>query len=240
LATDKATAIVGASVARAMATPTKLSGSHPVDRSVLILGGGEAAQICETTLSERGFSIQHNPNVPSQVERRDGKYTIDLDENIYQSSALILTPKNAQEEKKLLSAFDKEDLKPRIQKTWGGLETHRPGVYLIDHKMDPYTAGAATAARVAAWLGRIESQPPLTAVVNSTRCRACGTCGEICEFGAPEIIEENEHWTSWIDPAICTGCGTCVAHCPSGAITAGYSTDAQIEAMLSVLLAGAN
>jgi coenzyme F420-reducing hydrogenase delta subunit len=38
--------------------------------------------------------------------------------------------------------------------------------------------------------------------------------------------------TSWIDPTICTGCGTCAAHCPSGAITAGYSTDEQVEAML--------
>jgi len=44
--------------------------------------------------------------------------------------------------------------------------------------------------------------------------------------------------SSWIDPAICTGCGTCVAHCPSGAISGGYSTEAQLEAMLEQLMAG--
>jgi heterodisulfide reductase subunit A-like polyferredoxin len=42
---------------------------------------------------------------------------------------------------------------------------------------------------------------------------------------------------SRIDPALCCGCGTCAAHCPSSAITVGYSTDEQIEAMLAVLLA---
>ena len=39
-----------------------------------------------------------------------------------------------------------------------------------------------------------------------------------------------------VDEAACHGCGTCAAHCPSGAITAGYSTDKQIELMLAELV----
>jgi heterodisulfide reductase subunit A-like polyferredoxin len=59
---------------------------------------------------------------------------------------------------------------------------------------------------------------------------------EICEFGAPGMIEIEGRRACWIDPIICTGCGVCAVHCSSGAITAGYSTDAQIDAMLSALL----
>jgi len=62
----------------------------------------------------------------------------------------------------------------------------------------------------------------------------------LCEFHAPRLVaddEEGEHLVSRIDPALCRGCGTCAARCPSSAITAGYSTDEQIEAMLAAMLA---
>jgi coenzyme F420-reducing hydrogenase delta subunit len=39
----------------------------------------------------------------------------------------------------------------------------------------------------------------------------------------------------WIDPVICEGCGSCAAQCPSGAITAGYATDTQLEVMLDAI-----
>ena len=38
-----------------------------------------------------------------------------------------------------------------------------------------------------------------------------------------------------IDPVICEGCGSCAAQCPSGAITAGYATDTQLEVMLDAI-----
>ncbi len=240
MATAKATAIVGASVARAMATPTKLSGNQSIDRSALILGNGEAARDCMTAMRERGISVHQVEERPDQIRRTNGKYMVTQNGDTHQASALILTPKDSQETKDLLTAFGKDGYRPRILSTWSDLDTHRPGVYYLNPDHDASIAGAAAASRATAWLSRIESRPPLTSVVNPTRCRACGTCVEICEFGAPELIEENGHPTSWIDPAICNGCGTCVAHCPSGAITAGYSTDSQIEAMLNVILSKSN
>jgi len=239
-ATAKATAIVGASVARAMATPTKISGSQTIDRSALILGDGEAVQLCMAALKARGITI-HQMNHPlNQIRRVNGMYTASQNGDARQASAVVLIPKDLKQSEDLLSAFGDENYRPRIQSTWSDLDTHLPGVYYLNPDHDSATAGAAIAARVAAWLSRAESRPALTSVVNSARCRACGTCVEICEFGAPALIEENGQHTSWIDPAICTGCGTCVAHCPSGAITAGYSTDSQIEAMLSVILSQSN
>jgi heterodisulfide reductase subunit A-like polyferredoxin len=115
--------------------------------------------------------------------------------------------------------------------------------------------GAAAAARTIAWLGRHGRRQgrrqgrqinswcrnqhhfgPLPLTVDPVYCRACSTCVEICEFGAPQIVGEFPLVTAWIDPDICTGCGVCAVHCPSGAILPICSSDVQIEAMLDALL----
>ncbi len=240
-ATIKATAIVGASVARAMATPTKISEVQSVEHSALIWGNGKATENCISVLQDNGISVFQIEEQPDQVWRTNGKYIITQNGNSCQASALILAPKDLQEFEIFLTAFKKEIYQPRIRNTWSDLETHRPGVYYLNPNHDASTAGLAVASRTIAWLNRTERSPLLTSVVNPSRCRACGTCVEVCEFGAPTLVEYNAppaaRAASWIDPAICTGCGTCVTHCPSGAITAGYSTDAQIEAMLNVILA---
>jgi len=85
----------------------------------------------------------------------------------------------------------------------------------------------------------LERHAPFSAYVDPERCRACSTCISICEFDAPSLKEiAKDRFASWIDPAICTGCGTCAAHCPSGAITSGYMSDGQLEAMLKAILSG--
>jgi heterodisulfide reductase subunit A len=138
------------------------------------------------------------------------------------------------------------------------------GVFVCPPDSPAEVMGAAVAARVAALLGSgqlvAESN---VAQVDPQRCRACGTCVSICEFHAPRLVPDNSEarsgtlaqhdilhspssilhssssilLVSRIDPALCRGCGTCAAHCPSNAITAGYSTDKQIEAMLAAILA---
>ncbi len=236
-ATSKAKALIAGSVARAMATPTKLNGAEKVQKSVLILGNSDAANNCLSAMKERGVAVRRVESLPESVHHAGGQYIVAQNGHTWQASALILAPKNKPERKRLFKAFESHKPLPEGQLTRNGIETPRPGVYLIEPKLDPSIAGASATGRLIAWLNRVGNQHPIASTVNPTRCRACGTCGEICDFGAPELIEENGHHTSWIDPTICSGCGTCVAHCPSGAITAGYSTDAQIEAMLSAILA---
>lgn len=236
-ATSKATALIAGSVARAMATPTKLNGTIKAPHSALVLGTSPAAKACNEALCKRGIDTCLVDVAPDTIGHEAGQYFVSLDGKNWQGSALVLAPKNKKETEILFDAFGRTELQPIIQTDRGGLETHRPGIYFIDPTLDDSLAGAATAGRVGAWLGRVANQHTITSNVNPTRCRACGTCVEICEYGAPILIEKNGDHTSWIDPIICNGCGTCVAHCPSGAITAGYSTDDQIEAMLSVILA---
>jgi NADPH-dependent glutamate synthase beta subunit-like oxidoreductase len=236
-ATAKATALVAGSVARAMATPLKFITTQLPNKSVLILGNGSSGGTCFNTLRERNIEVSCVREIPELVQRVGGHYLVSQNNHTWQTSTLVLAPLDSSEDEDILAAFGEEGYRPRMLKPWGGMDTHRPGVYYIDPIQDPSASGTAAAARVIAWLGRIENQPPLTSVVNSARCRACGTCIDICEYGAPGLTIKNGHHTSWIDPAICNSCGTCAAHCPSGAITAGYSTDPQIEAMLSAILA---
>lgn len=52
------------------------------------------------------------------------------------------------------------------------------------------------------------------AVIHRERCIGCGTCMEMCRFGAVEA--EGDHFR--VDPLRCEGCKVCVAFCPEDAI----------------------
>ena len=149
----------------------------------------------------------------------------------------MLAPADSVETSGLLAAFGATAYQPRALMARGGLTTHRPGVFICDPGIEVRTIGLAAAARVSAWLARhAPVDTALTARVDCRRCRACGTCMEICEFGAPEIQGTFPKRAALIDARICKGCGTCASHCPSGAITAGTAGDEQLSAMVTAVL----
>ena len=151
---------------------------------------------------------------------------------------MVLAPREPAEAKALIKTFGTDSHQPRIRSIWGGLETHLPGVFYCDPGTDGSVAGAAAAARVSAWLGRCSNPVNLNvAVVDAHLCRACQSCVDTCEFGAPHIVGQEENRSARVDLNICTGCGTCAAHCPSGAITAGYASDKQLAVMIEAILA---
>jgi NADPH-dependent glutamate synthase beta subunit-like oxidoreductase len=236
VATNKAETLIAAAVARVQAAPGVLAGPRPIERTALILGNGKARTSCQDTLELLGIEGKFIDKMPDQIGRTGGLYIVTQDNRDWQASTLVIVPQNNREKKVLLTAFGRERRRPQIHTSWGGLDTHRPGIFYIGPEQDPTTAGPAVAARLNAWIGRSETRPPTAAIVDSNRCRACKTCIDTCEYCAPELIEINGRYSSWIDPAICTSCGTCAAHCPSGAITAGCSTDNQVEAMLDEIL----
>ena len=238
-ATAKAAALVEASIARSIAAPPWPLDAPYVERSALILGTGAAGVACQNILNDIGIAARLISNHPAKIQRLYGQYLVTLGNGatgFYRSSVLILAPATPQEADQLNMAFGQETHQPRPRLIWGGVDTHRPGIFICDSSVDADSAGAAAAARAVAWLGRISTRLPIASVVDPARCRACNTCIEICEFGAPGMIEIEGRRACWIDPTICTGCGVCAVHCSSGAIIAGYSTDAQIDAMLGSLL----
>ncbi len=247
-ATSKATALVAAAVAR-----VQLAKRSPLDvplaeKSAVVLGNGPAARSCQQALKAQAIAVSRM-EAPAmledaggfEVQRSGGRYVVTRNGVTRQGVALVLAPADGAELDGLLSACSsgQEGLRPRINSQGGGVENHRPGILVCDPSAEAEIVGPAAAARVAAWLGSAAAHPrPTAARVDAARCRACATCVAVCEFGAPQLVGQEPQRTSWIDPAICTGCGTCVAHCPSGAISGGYSTEAQLEAMLEQLLAG--
>ena len=238
-ATAKAAALVEASIARSITAPAWPLDAPYVERSVLIVGHGAAGSTCQGILNSLGIAARLIINPPAKIQRQYGQYVVTLGNGasgFYRSSALVLTPIDQAESERLCAVFGQEIHRPRLRQTWGGVETHRPGIFICPTDEDPESAGAAAAARMLAWLGRISTRLPIASVVDPARCRACNTCVEICEFGAPNMIEIEGRRACWIDPIICTGCGVCAVHCSSGAITAGYSSDIQIDAMLGALL----
>ena len=127
----------------------------------------------------------------------------------------------------------------------GLVETQVPGIFLAGScqgpkgTIDSMIHASAAASKAAILLAREKIY--LDSLVNrldEVKCRACGTCVTVCEFGAPRIILSAQGKpVARIDPVLCQSCGTCAAYCPSGAITAPCFTDKQINSMLESLLA---
>lgn len=95
---------------------------------------------------------------------------------------------------------------------------------------------------IAAAVGRLTAAPPvpLVATVDPARCRACGTCEQLCEAEAIhlEAAAEGRIWAH-VEESRCLACGTCAAHCPTGAVVAGRVSDRQLEATSEALLRSA-
>jgi heterodisulfide reductase subunit A len=88
--------------------------------------------------------------------------------------------------------------------------------------------GSAAASRAAIPMakGYVQAEA-LTSVVDETKCTGCGTCLQVCPYGA---LRKNEKGYAEVIVAACKGCGCCGATCPEGAITMTNYTDAQLLA----------
>jgi heterodisulfide reductase subunit A-like polyferredoxin len=53
------------------------------------------------------------------------------------------------------------------------------------------------------------------AQVDEDLCAACGTCADVCQFGAISLDDGYAR----VDDAACMGCGVCVSQCPQEAIS---------------------
>ncbi|UCE91898.1 MAG: CoB--CoM heterodisulfide reductase iron-sulfur subunit A family protein [Methanobacteriota archaeon] len=87
-------------------------------------------------------------------------------------------------------------------------------------------AAAASRAAIPLANGFVQAEA-LTSRVDETKCTGCGTCVEVCPYGA---LRKNEEGISEVIAAACKGCGCCGATCPEGAITMTHYTDQQLLA----------
>jgi NADPH-dependent glutamate synthase beta subunit-like oxidoreductase/NAD-dependent dihydropyrimidine dehydrogenase PreA subunit len=238
-ATAAAAAMIAAAVAKTRLSVVRPRVSLPLEKTVLVVGSSQAATICQGALSVQRIQALRLRTVPHKIRQTPGHFTAMVGAStLWNGSALVLAPRDEAELERIKAAFDTASRQPRIQVEWGRADTHRPGVFMCDPGVDPIVAGMAAAARAAAWLGYEHPWPgAITAVVDPDRCRGCGDCEKVCEFGAIQLQGDGEVKIAWIDPAICQGDGICAARCPAGAIRTGHPSSDQIEAMLEAILA---
>lgn len=238
-ATAAASAMVAAAVAKTRLSVVRPRTSFSLDKTVLILGNSPSATICQGALTAQQIQALQLTTLPQQVRQTTDHFTvIHNGSRQWSGSALVLAPCDEAEHAQINEAFDTPGRQPRAQAGWGCADTHRPGVFICDPGVDALIAGMAAAARAAAWLGQDRSWlESMAAHVDPDRCRGCGDCEQVCEFGAIQLQGAGDGRVAWIDPAICCGGGICTTCCPPGAISTGHPTDAQIEAMLEAILA---
>ncbi|MGD9151285.1 MAG: hydrogenase iron-sulfur subunit, partial [Desulfobacterales bacterium] len=235
-ATAKADRLIAAAAVKLKMASPQPARPMNTERSVLIVGNSTAARICQNLLNDRQIVTRVAEHLPHQIRRVDGQYAVSNPLTVQQATAVVLAPQDAVEADLLCHAFVTSGKRDRLMPMPPGVETLLPGVFFCD-PLDGLSSGAAAAVKVGGWLHQLAEQPkPIAASVDPHRCRACKTCIDICELGAPQLVGEEPQRHSWIDPMICSGCASCAARCPSGAITAGDATDEQLDAMLAAVL----
>ena len=61
--------------------------------------------------------------------------------------------------------------------------------------------------------------------VDSSKCTACGQCGQICQYSAIVVMKEDV----LVFPELCHGCAGCWLVCPTGAIAESHRQTGQLE-----------
>ncbi len=244
LATAKARRLVAGAIAKvSLSAPPALTLVNIPGR-VLVAGEGEAALYCADALRRQNIAVAHSDDIPVAISGCLGDLLVTLRSGEWQwqveASAVVLAPR------------DERQLDP-LPALPGSIVICRPGD-------NPSQVGAAAATRIGAMMGGggIVADHNI-ARVNPSLCLGCGTCVQVCEHRAIRLVETpaprprdpvleflaltggaevvvSATLVAQVNPVSCLGCGTCAAHCPSSAILAGYSTDAQINAMLAAML----
>ncbi len=120
------------------------------------------------------------------------------------------------------------------------VDTATDGIYLAGACQGPkdiptsVAQASAAAARAATVLNsdKVEIEP-IVAEVNEELCSGCGTCVELCPYGAIQLKEtEDGRQVAEVTAALCKGCGTCAAACPSGAMDQNHFKTEQIFAQI--------
>ncbi len=92
---------------------------------------------------------------------------------------------------------------------------------------------AASSALIPLIRGAVQVEAA-TAVVDVEECAGCGTCVEVCPYGAPALDPYLN--VSVVNAVLCKGCGACASACPSKAIHLQRFTPGQILAQVEALV----
>jgi len=100
---------------------------------------------------------------------------------------------------------------------------------------DSVTQASAASMRAVRLMhdGRILTEP-ITSVVHTEHCTACGRCAEVCPYNAI-TVDVKKKIPAQVNSAACMGCGTCGAECRFGAITMNHFSDVQVLSQIDAM-----
>ncbi|UCG69645.1 MAG: hydrogenase iron-sulfur subunit [Thermoplasmata archaeon] len=156
------------------------------------------------------------------------------------STATIPSPDNQKIAKMLKVPLSKDGFFLEAHMKLRPLDFATEGVFLCGLAHSPkfleecISQAKGTVSRAATLLSKkfFEANAVIS-VVDEMKCRGCGECIDICEFGAPELITDDKgNKRSKINEALCKGCGACAASCCNNAIITKHFKNDQIHTMI--------
>jgi heterodisulfide reductase subunit A len=194
------------------------------------------------------YSLEHPPEVSGDRiivydELLGAKLAIPC--NVVVLSTPLVAPDGAQELAQMLKVpVDEHSFFLEAHVKLRPLDFATDGVFVAgtarwpSHLEETITQAYGAAARAATILSKDHvTSSGVVARVNQVLCRGCGKCVEVCEFGAPSLVELSPGvQVVRVNPVMCKGCGACASVCPTGAMSAMHFTDGQVSAMVRAAL----
>jgi len=188
------------------------------------------------------YTPEHRPEVVMNGDKLNIKYfheTLKVEREMPVDLIILATPLIAQPDAEQISKM----LKVPLGQEGFFLEAHvklRPvdfatdGIYICGTAKGPaditetidQAEAAASRAATPLMKGYVQAEAIMSQVDQET-CSGCGTCIEVCPYGA---ISKNDKGLAEVIAAACKGCGCCGASCPEGAIMMTNYSDEQLIA----------
>jgi len=244
----------------ALANAVKIKNEHP-DTNVFVLYRDIRtygfAEEHYNEASRLGVTfLRFDPASPPKVTAKGDDLFVEVDEVFIEQAVrikadyLVLNaavhpnPDNQELAKLLKVPLNKEGFFLEAHMKLRPVDFATDGIFLCGLAHSPRLIGEsvsqalAAAARVNTVLSKefIEAEG-VVSVVDEDKCIACGRCEEICEYGAPSLVEVRPGvMKSRINEALCKGCGSCAVACCSRAITTKHFRTEQILTMIEACL----
>ncbi len=240
----------------AMANAIRIKKEHPESNVFVLFRDirtyGFAEEYYNEAASLGVIFLRYDPSTPPRVFEEGENLYVDVEEQFIESlvriradyvvlnAAVHPNPDNPTLARLLKVPLSKEGYFMEAHVKLRPVDFATDGVFLCGLAHSPRLIGEsisqalAAAARANTILSKkwIEAEG-VVGMVDEQRCSGCGTCLEVCPYGA---IRKNERGFAEVVAAMCKGCGGCGATCPESAITIMNYTDEQILAQAKASL----
>ncbi len=244
----------------AMANAVKIKKEHPGTNVFVLYRDIRTYGFSEEHYNEAArlgvTFLRYDPEAPPKVSTKGHDLWVEVDEAFIEqkvsikadylvlNAAVHPNPDNKEIAKLLKVPLNREGYFLEAHMKLRPVDFATDGIFLCGLAHSPRLIGESVsqALAAAARVNTVLSKPFIEAegvvsVVDEAKCIACGRCEEICEYGAPSVVEVSPGvFKSRINEALCKGCGSCAVACCSTAIRPRHFKTEQILTMIEACL----